>query len=183
MRPFLCRCSSHGKINHEVCHIVYADSRGNASERDFEQHALVFFEGIWYAKGYCRTRKDVRTLVLSRIKSIHSTGGFDPKNEIIKSASEDFIFDSKMATDVKVYCDNYLTKFIETRPLPPERIVKIRDDGSSALFVKSIPKHKLITWIMHQCGRAMALEPQEIKDEIKRFAHKIMDLSSEMTLL
>lgn len=160
--------------NHEVCHIVYADSRGNTTKRDFEPHALVFFEGIWYTKGYCRTRKDMRTLVLPRIKSIHLTGEtFDVRDEIIKSASEDFIFDSEMVTDAKILCDDYLTKLIETRPLHPDQIITMHGDGTSEILIKSIPKCKLITWIMHQCGRAELVEPVILRKEIRTFANKI----------
>ena len=74
---------------HEMCHIEYTDSRGQTTTRDFEPHALIFFEGIWYAKGFCHTRNEMRTLVLARMKSVVSTGKhFDPDPEIIKTANE-----------------------------------------------------------------------------------------------
>ena len=56
--------------NHKVCHVEYKDSKGNVSERNFEPHALVFFDGVWYSKGFCRTRNEIRTLVLPRIQNI-----------------------------------------------------------------------------------------------------------------
>ncbi len=111
---------------------------------------------------------------LPRIKSVHTTGEvFVPKKAIIKSASEDFIFDSEMASNVKVQCDKYLTKLIETRPLHPEQIVKVNDDGTSEVTVKKISKCKLTAWIMHQCGRAELIAPKELRNKIANFAASI----------
>ena len=96
--------------NHKLCHVEYKDSKGNSSERDFEPHALVFFDGVWYAKGYCRTRKEMRTLVLPRIQSITVTPEeFEPEPAIIKTANEEGIFDPEMVENVVVQCDEYLT--------------------------------------------------------------------------
>lgn len=160
---------------HEMCHIEYSDSRGQTSSRDFEPHALVFFDGIWYAKGYCHTRKEMRTLVLARMKSVVATGKhFDPNPEIIKTANENGIFDAEMVDDVVVHCDDYLAKFILTRPLHPDQEVKTLADGSCELRVQRMAKYRLITWVMHQCGRATVIAPQAIISEINLFAKKIM---------
>lgn len=160
---------------HEMCHIEYTDSRGQASTRDFEPHALVFFDGIWYAKGYCHTRKEMRTLVLARMKSVVSTGKhFDPDPEIIKTANENGIFDAEMVDDVIVHCDDYLAKFISTRPLHPDQEVKELPDGSCELHVKRMAKYRLITWVMHQCGRATVIFPRSISGEVAKFATEIL---------
>ena len=160
---------------HEMCHIEYTDSRGQSSARDFEPHALVFFDGIWYAKGYCHTRKEMRTLVLARMKSVVSTGKhFDPDPEIIRTANENGIFDAEMVDDVIVHCDDYLAKFISTRPLHPDQEVKEKTDGSCELRVKRMAKYRLITWVMHQCGRATVISPRNISGEVANFAKEIL---------
>ena len=153
--------------NHQLCHITYDDSRGNTTERDFEPHALIFFEGIWYSKGFCHVRNEMRTLVVSRIKSIHLQNAFfEPKQDIVKTVTEDLIFDSEIIPEAIIHCDDYLTKFIETRPLHPEQAVTIKPDGTSEVVVKSIPKYRLITWIMHQCGRVELIAPKALRSEI-----------------
>ena len=159
---------------HEMCHIEYNDSRGQSSSRNFEPHALVFFEGIWYAKGYCHTRKEMRTLVMSRMKSVVLTGKyFEPDPEIIKTANENGIFDAEMVDDVIVHCDDYLAKFISTRPLHPDQEVIEKPDGSCELHVKCMAKYRLITWVMHQCGRAIVTSPQCCVELIANFGKKI----------
>lgn len=110
------------------------------------------------------------------MKSVVSTGKhFDPNPEIIKTANENGIFDAEMLEDVIVHCDDYLAKFILTRPLHPDQEVKELSDGSCELHVKRMAKYRLITWVMHQCGRANVLAPQTIKSEISMFAKKIME--------
>lgn len=161
---------------HEMCHIEYTDSRGQSSTRDFEPHALVFFDGIWYAKGYCHTRKEMRTLVLARMKSVVATGKhFDPNPEIIKTANEEGIFDPKMVCNVMVDCDEYLANIIHTRPLHPEQKIERLPSGGCRISVAEMSKYRLITWVMHQCGRAKVFSPDDIKTEITGFAKTIME--------
>ena len=159
--------------NHNVCHVEYKDSKGNCSERDFEPHALIFFDGVWYAKGFCRSRKEMRTLVLPRIQNITvTTEEFTPDPAIIKTANEEGIFDPEMVEDVVVQCDSYLTNIIQTRPLHPEQKIVLTDTGCE-LHVKKMSKYRLITWIMHQCGRAEVLFPVEKQAKVAEFAEKI----------
>lgn len=159
---------------HEICHIEYVDSRGKSSSRDFEPHALVFFDGVWYAKGFCHARKGKRTLVLSRMKSVVSTGKhFRPDSEIVKTANEEGIFDPEMVSNVVVECDEYLANIIHTRPLHPEQEIERITGGGCRISVAEMSKYRLITWIMHQCGRATVISPLSVRNEISSFATKI----------
>lgn len=160
--------------NHETCHIEYLDSKGKATERDFEPHTLVFFDGVWYTKGLCHERNDVRTLVLPRMKSVVPTGyHFDPDPKIVKTVNEEGLFDPETVSDVKVVCDDYLANIIQTRPLHPEQEIVPLPDGGCELRVKIMSKYRIITWIMHQCGRAIVSHPPEIVAEVGAFAKNI----------
>ena len=159
--------------NHKVCHVEYKDSKGNCSERNFEPHALVFFDGVWYAKGYCQTRKEMRTLVLPRIQSITVTPEeFEPDPAIIKTVNEEGIFDPEMVENVVVQCDEYLANIIQTRPLHPEQVI-IPNANGCELHVTRMSKYRLITWVMHQCGRAMVITPIGCRSEISNFSKLI----------
>lgn len=161
--------------NHKVCHVEYKDSKGNSSERDFEPHALVFFDGVWYAKGYCWTRKEMRTLVLPRIQSITVTPEeFEPDPAIIKTANEEGIFDPEMVENVVLQCDEYLANIIQTRPLHPEQEI-IKTEKGCEVHVRKMSKYRLTTWIMHQCGRAYIKSPHNMLHEISIFADKIKE--------
>ena len=160
--------------NHKVCHVEYTDSKGNITERDFEPHALVFFDGVWYSKGYCRIRNEMRTLVLPRIQYIEVTPEeFAPDPAIIKTANEEGIFDPEMVEDVVVQCDHYLANIIQTRPLHPEQEVTPNIPGCE-IRVKRMSKYKLITWVMHQCGRAVIILPLSVREQVAAFADKLL---------
>lgn len=162
--------------NHVVCHIVYRDSKGKDSERDFEPHALVFFDGVWYAKGFCHIRNEMRTLALARMQSVVPTGHhFKPDSKIVATANEEGIFDREIVTDVIVHCDDYLAKIIQTRPLHIEQEVIPTSDSGCDIHVGEMTKFHLITWIMHQCGRARVIQPKSIHREVISFAKKIME--------
>lgn len=160
--------------NHEVCHIAYKDSKGKATERDFEPHALVFFDGVWYAKGFCHARKEMRTLAAARMKSVVPTGRhFNPDPKIVATANEEGIFDREIVTDVIVRCDDYLAKIIQTRPLHIEQKVVPLEDGGCEIHVEEMTKFRLITWVMHQCGRATILQPETCRQAVAEFAETI----------
>ena len=159
---------------HELCRIEYTSSKGEQSVRDFEPHALIFFEGVWYAKGFCHARKSMRTLVLSRIASVTMLGKrFTPDPKIIRTANEEGIFDPEMVRDVVVECDEYLANIIPTRPLHPEQRIEPLPDGGCRILVDEMSKYRLITWVMHQCGRATVVAPRKCVEAIAEFSWNI----------
>ena len=161
---------------HKVCHIKYHDSMGNITERDFEPHSLVFFDGVWYTKGFCRMKKESRTLAVRRIKSIVTTEKiFTPDAKIIKTVTEEAIFNNEVVENVIVRCDDYLTSLIQTHPLHPEQEIKLLPDGGCELHVNSIAKYRLLTWTMHQCGRAEIVSPKSLRNRILELASAIIE--------
>ncbi len=160
---------------HEICRISYTDSRGNDTERNFEPHALIFYDGVWYAKGFCHKRKEMRTLALPRMKSVILSGvSFKPDPRIVATVNEDELFDYESVKDVVVTCDDYLAKIVPVRPLHPEQEIIPLKDGGCEIRVKEIPLFRLQIWIMRQCGRATVEKPKEIRQQIKDFASSII---------
>ena len=162
--------------NHEICHIDYLDSRGKTTSRDFEPHAMVFYDGAWYTKGYCYVRKQMRTLTVARMKSVTSTGRkFVPDQKIIRTVTEDDVFDYEAVENVIVHCDAYLTKLLLVRPLHPTQKIKLLPNGESDVSVARLPRQRLITWTLHQCGRATVVKPADARKDILAFAKTITD--------
>ena len=159
--------------NHEVCHIDYLDSRGETTSRDFEPHAIVFYDGAWYTKGFCYVRKQMRTLTVARMKSVTSTGRhFTPNQKIIGTVTEDDVFDYEAVENVLVHCDAYLTKLLPVRPLHPTQKIQLLSNGESDVSVTKLPRQRLITWTLHQCGRATVISPIDARKEIMQLARK-----------
>ena len=149
---------------------------GITTERDFEPHSLIFFEGNWYTKGFCHKRNELRTLAVARMTSVYSTGRiFAPDYKIINSSSEDLLFNTEYITDVVVRCDSFLHNIVKIRPLHPQQEIISLPNGECELHVSKISKYHLQSWIMHQCGRATIVAPQNVAAEICEFAEKILN--------
>jgi len=160
--------------NHETVRMKYEDVESEVSERDFEPHAMIFFDGIWYAKGFCYLRNAPRTFVVHRIKSVSSTGKFfKPDPAIIKSASEELIFDPEIVKNVKIVCDAYLLNMLRVKPLHAKQKARKLTDGRFEVSIPEIARYRLLTWVMRQCGRAMIVNPSDMASEIREFAKKI----------
>ncbi|MBO7566065.1 MAG: WYL domain-containing protein [Bacteroidales bacterium] len=160
---------------HEICRISYTDSRGNDTERNFEPPAVIFYDGVWYAKGFCHKRKEMRTLALPRMKSVILSGvNFRPDPKIVATANEEGLFDHDMVSDVVVHCDDQLAKIIQTRPLHHGQKVVECSKGGCDIRVKRMTRFHLVTWVMRQCGRATIIQPDDCRAEVVEFAHKIL---------
>ena len=84
-----------------------------------------------------------------------------------------------MVADVVVRCDDYLAKIIQMRPLHIEQKVVPLEDGGCEIHVEEMTKFHLITWVMHQCGRAEILKPNSLRKQIADFGKEIIKKHSE----
>jgi len=57
-------------LERRVVALDYVNAEGIMSHRDFESMQLWFKSQAWYVWGYCRTRHDIRTFRISRIKNL-----------------------------------------------------------------------------------------------------------------
>jgi len=160
--------------NHEICHVDYEDSLGQSTAREFEPHAMVFYEGGWYTKGFCHLRKEIRTLAVARMKSVISTGKrFIPNSKITKSIRDDGLFNTEQVENIVVRCDSFLANIVQLRPLHLKQKIVFKADGGCELHVKKMSRYQLETWIMHQCGRATLVSPKECIPTLIEFGKKI----------
>ncbi|WP_110514533.1 helix-turn-helix transcriptional regulator [Herpetosiphon llansteffanensis] len=67
----------------------YIALNGTESTRLFDPYGIVYYQGFWYAVGYCHTRRDLRTFRLDRISELQATEqsfvqpvGFDPVQHV-----------------------------------------------------------------------------------------------------
>ena len=166
--------------NHEICRITYLSSQNNLTERRFEPHTLVFSDGLWYSKGYCHTKHGVRTLALPRMKSVSPTGiSFTPDPKIIRSVTEDTLFNPETVENVVVRCDKYLASLLRTHPLHPDQQIVPLPGGGCELRIKSMSKYRLVTWTMHQCGNAEIISPPSLRKHILTLANSISEKHSK----
>ena len=165
----------HAWQNHEMCRITYLSSHRDITERKFEPHALVFYDGVWYAKGFCHLKKDVRVLALSRMKAVVLTRiTFTPDQKIIRSATEETLFNPEIVENVVIRCDSYLSNLVQTHPLHPEQEIVPLPDGGCELHVKAMSKYRLVTWTMRQCSNAEIISPASMRKHILSLAEELV---------
>ena len=166
----------HAWQKHEICRITYLSSHRDVTERKFEPHALVFYDGVWYAKGFCHLKKDVRVLALSRMKAVVPMGiTFTPDQKIIRSATEESLFNPETVENVVIRCDSYLSNLVQTHPLHPEQIIVPLPDGGCELHIKAMSKYRLVTWTMRQCSNAEIISPASVRKHILSLAKSILE--------
>ena len=166
----------HAWQNHEMCRITYLSSHRDITERKFEPHALVFYDGVWYAKGFCHLKKDVRVLALSRMKAVVPTGiTFTPDRKIIRSATEETLFNPEIVENVVIRCDSYLSNLVQTHPLHPEQEIVPLPDGGCELHIKAMSKYRLVTWTMRQCSNAEIISPASMRQHVLSLAKSILE--------
>lgn len=166
----------HAWQKHEICRITYLSSHRDVTERKFEPHALVFYDGVWYAKGFCHLKKDVRVLALSRMQTVVPTGiTFAPDQKIIRSATEETLFNPETVENVVIRCDSYLSNLVQTHPLHPEQKIVPLPDGGCELHIKAMSKYRLVTWTMRQCSNAEIISPASVRKHILDLAKSILE--------
>src|SRR5579884_3665540 len=156
--------------------VYWSISRDEESERTLNPYALLSDNGLWYVVGHDLDREEIRTFRVSRIRGDIK---FATRRERDFRAPADF--------DVELY-----------RGRPPWQIgdavgkARIEVRGDTAWWVRrvfgstgrleddvfvtdysSIPQ--LASWVLRQNGRAVPLEPHELKQEVAAALRRVRE--------
>jgi predicted DNA-binding transcriptional regulator YafY len=151
-------------------------SRDKIAERTLNPYALINDNGLWYVVGHDLDREDIRTFRVSRIRG-------------------DIKFATRRERDFRPPTDFDVEEF---RGRPPWQIgdvtgmARIEVRGDTAWWVRraygstgtleddvfvteysSIPQ--LASWVLRQNGRAVPLEPHELKQEVASALRRVRD--------
>jgi predicted DNA-binding transcriptional regulator YafY len=154
--------------------VQYRSAIGNDTDRLFDPYGIVVYRSYWYAVGYCHLRKALRVFRLDRISAVRATDSvftprpdFDALGHVTQRLSK--------PADGKQVEVLFKTSLEEAkRSLPPNvgevevvaegvlfRCPALRLDGLAALLLSlDFPLH--------------ILQPDELKDEVRRLAHKAL---------
>jgi predicted DNA-binding transcriptional regulator YafY len=155
-------------------------SRDVTSERSVNPYGLLSDNGVWYVVGHDLDRNDIRTFRVSRIRG-------------------EIRFATRKERDFRVPADFDIDKF---RGRPPWQIGDLvgearisvgRDTGwwverafgrsgrlEDGVFSTRYASLRLLaSWVLRQDGRAIPLEPAELRDECLRDLHLIEDRHRE----
>jgi predicted DNA-binding transcriptional regulator YafY len=163
--------------NHRALDITYTDVHDKTSRRTIEPHALVYYECAWYVKCICHLRNEVRNFAINRITSaVELPTGFEPDAAIINSVINDCFLEYDNISDIKILCAREIKPHIVGKPLHRKQNIETISDAEFILHIPSMPEHELFQWLLAQTGSAQLLEPQKLRDKVKKIAEKIVNL-------
>jgi predicted DNA-binding transcriptional regulator YafY len=151
-------------------------SRDEESERTLNPYALLSDNGLWYVIGHDLDREEIRTFRVSRIRGDIK---FATRRERDFRAPADF--------DVEVYRgrppwqigDSVGTARIEVRGDTAWWVRRVfgatgrLEDGVFVTDYSSIPQ--LASWVLRQNGRAVPLEPAELKRDVAAALRRVRE--------
>lgn len=162
-------------VNEEKCLLIdYISRGGEHSKRVIEPHVLIFKQNVWYVYAFCRSKQTFRTFKIGRIKSATFTGESFNKREFTKDEIDlEFRYSSKNLVDVELE--------IQKSSLADAEewlgIDNIEPRGNSFFARMSLPDEGLVNKILSYGGAVKVIEPQELKEQIKKAAKKIAEIN------
>jgi len=164
-------------LNHKTIEIVYFTmSRKKETRRRVDPYRVWFFNGAFYLIGLCHMRNEVRIFALDRIKMLHQT------KETFK-VPEDFNLDDFMGSSfgvyqgppisIKVWFHPDVAGYIKEKIWHESQKIHQQDDGSIVFEAQVAGTDEIRFWIMTWGSKAMVLEPESLREEIRAEAEKM----------
>jgi predicted DNA-binding transcriptional regulator YafY len=161
-------------LNRKRVEIVYFSlSQRKKTKRRLDPYRLWFFNGTFYLIGYCHLRKTMRIFALDRIRMLHQT-------EESFAVPEDFRLEDFLRSSFGVFqgepcrvrirfapeAAGYIQEKIwhESQKILPQK------DGSLIFEAEVAGTDEIKFWVMTWGANAQVLEPESLREEIRREA-------------
>ena len=162
---------SDAVLNRQVVEITYYTmSRKKETRRKVAPYKIWFHNGGFYLIGHCKWRDGIRIFAVERIKKIQLTG------ETFE-LPEEFDVDEFMRASFGVYHGNpavvrilfsaEIAEFIKERIWHETQKLHDNPDGSVLFEANVACTEEIKAWIMRWGAKAIVLEPEELRDEIR----------------
>jgi len=161
-------------LERRVITLDYINANGITSQRNIEPLQLWYKGQAWYLNGYCRTRNDIRTFRLSRIKNLVVTD-----NTFVRKSVENIVEEEPEPVP-----QNNVTLKLRFQP---QDLYRVYDDYDEELIVRNpdgtydvtvtFPEDEWVYgYIMSFGDYVEVLEPQHIRDIVSDRMKKALEL-------
>jgi predicted DNA-binding transcriptional regulator YafY len=150
--------------------VYFTMSRNKETRRKVDPYRIWFFNSTFYLIGHCHLRGEVRIFALDRIKMLHQT-------KEAFTLPEDFDLDDFMRPSfgvfqgepvtVKVWFAPDIAGYIAEKVWHESQTIHELDDGSIIFEAEVAGTDEIKFWIMNWGSKALVLEPQTLRDEIR----------------
>ncbi len=146
------------------------------SERCIEPYYLVFRWSNWYVWGWCGDRKDYRLFKLNRMdQAAESDQSFVSRDAPIPDLSNEKIFPGGIKVKA-LFAPDVKWRLVEE--FGPHCFTE-NDDGRLLFSADYTDRENLVTWLLTFGAKAEVLEPEDIRDAIRRIAEETIKLYQE----
>ena len=158
--------------NRHIIQFMYYAPSGESNRR-VEPYYLVFQWSSWYVWGWCLERKDYRLFKLNRMDCVDETDrGFLRKEVPMPDLSNEKIFPGGIKVKA-LFTPNMKWRLVEE--FGPNCFTET-DDGRLLFSADYTDMENLVTWLMTFGAKVEVLEPEEVRDIIRRNAEEILKI-------
>jgi len=147
-------------------------------QRFIDPYHLANINGEWFLFAYDHLRKDIRTFVPARIKTIRRTGKSFSRPE--KFSLEHRLRDSfgvhsgQAAHEVVIRFDKHASDYIREKKWHESQQLRELKGGGVELRLKLSSLGEVERWVLSWGGDALVVRPRELADAVRRAARKIL---------
>jgi predicted DNA-binding transcriptional regulator YafY len=149
-----------------------------AEQRTIDPYHLANINGEWYLFAYDHLRKDIRTFVPARIKSIRQTGVSFKRKEnfsLEKRLRDSFgVHSAEGEFHVVLRFNNQVADYIREKRWHESQELKELKDGGVELRMKLSSLSEVERWVLSWGGNATVMQPRELADSVKGAAKKLL---------
>ncbi len=146
--------------------------------RVVDPYHLANINGEWFLFAYDHLRKDIRTFVPARIKSIRPTGKTFPRPQkfsLEKRLRDSFGVQSAQGEfEIVIRFNETVADYIREKKWHDSQQLIERKDGGVDLHLKLSSLKEIERWVLNWGGNAVVVKPRELADMVKRSAEKIL---------
>ena len=137
------------------------------TNRELDCYGMVFHEGAFYLVGYCHWRRDIRTFLLDRIRSVAETGktfalpaGFSVREHFRQAWG---ILKGQALVTIRVRFAREVARVIHEGRWHETQRLEDQADGSVVLTVRVTGWEEMRRWLLGFGAAAEVLEPQDLR--------------------
>ena len=155
----------------------YAMSRKKITRRKVAPYKIWFFDGTFYLIGHCGLRQDIRIFAMDRIQN------FEPTDETFEMPV-DFNIDDFMKSSfgvfqgqpvrVRIRFAADIVDYIREKIWHETQQIAVQNDGSIIFEAEVAGIDEIKFWILKWGAKAAVLEPESLRDEIRKEAEAIV---------
>lgn len=146
--------------------------------RVVDPYHLANINGEWFLFAYDHLRKDIRTFVPSRIKSIQPTGkSFERRHQFSLDARlrDSFgVHSGRGAFEVVLRFNEAVADYIREKKWHDSQQLRDLKDGAVELRLKLSGLEEVERWVLGWGGNAVVMGPKELADAVRASAQRIL---------